>query len=95
MSSFPDSYRTYGEIRSASARRVADYAAAAAVWRERRLRSTTTKLIGMKRHEFADAHRRSVGYLLHADVLSALTDLGQSWFGIAVAAGYAYLGVEP
>ena len=27
--------------------------------------------------------------------LPALADLGKSWFGLAVAAGYSYLGVEP
>jgi hypothetical protein len=35
------------------------------------------------------------GYLLHADVVPALTDMGQSWLGLAVAAGYAYLGIQP
>lgn len=27
--------------------------------------------------------------------LPTLTDLGKSWFGLAVAAGYSYLGVQP
>jgi hypothetical protein len=36
-----------------------------------------------------------VGDWLHADTLPALTDLGKSWFGLAVAAGYSYLGVQP
>jgi hypothetical protein len=29
------------------------------------------------------------------DVLQPLTDLGQSWLGLAVAAGYAYFGITP
>jgi len=35
------------------------------------------------------------GFLRHAGTLSALTDLGQSWIGIAIAAGYAYFGIQP
>jgi hypothetical protein len=35
-----------------------------------------------------------VGYLQHPGVLQPLTDLGQSWLGLAVAAAYAYLGVN-
>jgi hypothetical protein len=35
-----------------------------------------------------------VGWL-NADTLPALTDLGKSWFGLAIAAGTAYLGVQP
>jgi len=31
----------------------------------------------------------------HPKVLPPLTGVGQSWFGIAVAAAYAYLGVRP
>lgn len=36
-----------------------------------------------------------IGSLQHPEVLQSLTDLGQSWLGIAVAAAYAYLGVDP
>ena len=36
-----------------------------------------------------------VGPLQHEDELKSLTDLGQSWLGLAVAAGYAYFGVDP
>ena len=35
-----------------------------------------------------------IGYLQHPGVLQPLTDLGQSWLGLAVAAAYAYLGVN-
>ena len=35
-----------------------------------------------------------VGYLQHPGVLQPLTDLGQSWLGLAVAAAYAYLGIN-
>jgi hypothetical protein len=35
-----------------------------------------------------------VGWL-HADKVPVLADLGKSWFGLAVAACYAYLGVHP
>ena len=31
----------------------------------------------------------------HPKTLPALTSVGQSWFGIAVAAAYAYLGLRP
>lgn len=34
------------------------------------------------------------GYLRHGS-LSALTDMGQSWFGVAIAAGYSYFGIDP
>jgi hypothetical protein len=33
--------------------------------------------------------------LRNPDVLQPLTALGQSWFGLAVAAGYAYFGLSP
>ena len=33
--------------------------------------------------------------LRHPDVLQPLTDLGQSWLGLAVAAGYAYFQISP
>lgn len=33
--------------------------------------------------------------LRYPDVLQPLTDLGQSWLGLAVAAGYAYFGINP
>lgn len=36
-----------------------------------------------------------VGQMLHPKVLQPLTDLGQSWLGLAVAAGYAYFGIKP
>jgi hypothetical protein len=29
------------------------------------------------------------------DILQPLTDLGQTWLGLAVAAGYAYFGITP
>jgi len=29
------------------------------------------------------------------EALPALTNVGQAWFGIAVAAAYAYLGLQP
>ncbi len=35
-----------------------------------------------------------VGYLLHPNVLQPLTDIGQSWLGLAVAAAYAYMGIN-
>jgi hypothetical protein len=35
-----------------------------------------------------------VGWL-HADKVPVLTDLGKSWFGLAVAACYSYIGVHP
>ena len=35
-----------------------------------------------------------IGFLLHPGVLQPLTDLGQSWLGLAVAAAYAYLGIN-
>jgi hypothetical protein len=36
-----------------------------------------------------------VGALLHTEALKPLTDLGNAWLGIAIAAGYAYLGIDP
>jgi hypothetical protein len=36
-----------------------------------------------------------VGFMQHPNVLQPLTDLGQSWLGLAVAAAYAYFGVSP
>ncbi len=36
-----------------------------------------------------------VGTMQHPDVLPALTDLGKSWLGLAVAAGASYLGITP
>ena|SRR5206468_3698839 len=36
-----------------------------------------------------------VGQLQHPKVLQPLTDLGQSWLGIAVAAAYSYFGIDP
>jgi hypothetical protein len=35
-----------------------------------------------------------VGFLQHPGILQPLTDLGQSWLGLAVAAAYAYLGIK-
>jgi hypothetical protein len=35
-----------------------------------------------------------VGFLLHPNILQPLTDVGQSWLGLAVAAAYAYLGIN-
>lgn len=32
--------------------------------------------------------------LRHADTLPALTDLAHAWFGLAVAAAYAYFGIK-
>ncbi len=31
----------------------------------------------------------------HPDVLPALTNVGQSWLGLAVAAAYGYFGLSP
>ena len=33
--------------------------------------------------------------LKHASVLPAITNLGQAWFGLAIAAAYAYFGIKP
>jgi len=33
--------------------------------------------------------------MYHPDVLPALTSVGQSWLGLAVAAAYAYFGLKP
>ena len=35
-----------------------------------------------------------VGYIWYPNVVPALTAAAKSWFGIAVAAGYSYLGVR-
>jgi len=35
------------------------------------------------------------GFLRHQGVLAALTDMGQSWIGVAIAAGYSYFGIKP
>jgi len=35
-----------------------------------------------------------VGVMQHPDTLKPLTDLGQSWLGLAVAAAYAYFGID-
>jgi hypothetical protein len=35
-----------------------------------------------------------VGFMLHPGVLQPLTDLGQSWLGLAVAAAYSYFGLN-
>ncbi len=34
------------------------------------------------------------GFLLYPNILQPLTDIGQSWLGLAVAAAYAYLGIN-
>lgn len=36
-----------------------------------------------------------VGFILRPDAVPALTDLARTWLGLAVAAAYAYLGIEP
>ena len=36
-----------------------------------------------------------VGQMQHPNVLQPLTDFGQAWLGLAVAAGYAYFGINP
>ncbi len=36
-----------------------------------------------------------VGQMQHPGVLQPLTDFGQSWLGLAVAAAYAYFGINP
>ncbi len=36
-----------------------------------------------------------VGVMQHPKVLQPLTDLGQAWLGLAVAAVYAYFGITP
>ena len=36
-----------------------------------------------------------VGVIQHPKVVQPLTDLGQAWLGLAVAAGYAFFGVKP
>lgn len=36
-----------------------------------------------------------VGVLLYSDVNKPLAAIGTNWLGLAVAAGYAYLGVKP
>ena len=36
-----------------------------------------------------------VGFMQHPDVVPALTTSAKSWFGIAVAAVYSYLGINP
>jgi hypothetical protein len=35
-----------------------------------------------------------VGAMWYPDTLKPLTDLGQAWLGLAVAAGYAYFGIN-
>jgi hypothetical protein len=35
-----------------------------------------------------------VGVMQHPGVVSSLTDLGQSWLGLAVASAYAYFGLN-
>jgi hypothetical protein len=36
-----------------------------------------------------------VGAMWHPGILQPLTDLGQAWLGLAVAAAYAYFGLSP
>jgi hypothetical protein len=35
------------------------------------------------------------GFLRNQGLVGALTDLGQSWIGVAIAAGYSYFGIKP
>jgi hypothetical protein len=35
------------------------------------------------------------GFLLYPGILQPLTDIAQAWLGLAVAAAYAYLGINP
>lgn len=34
-------------------------------------------------------------FLKNQGVVATLTDLGQSWIGVAIAAGYSYFGIKP
>ena len=36
-----------------------------------------------------------VGWMQYPGVIQPLTDLGQAWLGLAVAAAYAYFGIDP
>lgn len=36
-----------------------------------------------------------VGFLQHPEALQPVTDLGQAWLGLVIAAGYSYFGVRP
>jgi hypothetical protein len=36
-----------------------------------------------------------IGTMLYPGKLQPLTDLGESWFGLAVAAAYSYFGISP
>ena len=36
-----------------------------------------------------------VGVMQHPKIIQPLTDLGQAWLGLAVAAAYAYFGITP
>jgi hypothetical protein len=36
-----------------------------------------------------------IGVILYPDISETLSDLGTTWLGIAVAAGYTYLGLDP
>jgi hypothetical protein len=36
-----------------------------------------------------------VGAMLHAGKVQPLTDFGQAWLGLCVAAGYSYFGIRP
>jgi hypothetical protein len=36
-----------------------------------------------------------IGFLQYPNVLQPLTDIGQAWLGLAVAAAYSYLGIKP
>jgi len=36
-----------------------------------------------------------VGVMIYTDAYKTLADLGTTWLGLAVAAGYAYFGIQP
>jgi hypothetical protein len=36
-----------------------------------------------------------VGVLLYPDICKTLSDIGTTWLGLAVAAGYAYFNIDP
>ena len=35
------------------------------------------------------------GFLRNNTTVAAFTDMGQSWIGVAIAAGYSYFGIKP
>ena len=36
-----------------------------------------------------------VGVMLRPEINTTLSDIGTTWFGLAVASGFAYFGIEP